>query len=48
MNTELNGGKTRTEHGGTAKKAPKIGLNLQNDKRDIFLTRVYQRNEGEP
>ena len=47
MNTEPNGGKTRTEPGGTAKKALKIGLSSQNDKRDIFLTRVNQRNEGE-
>ena len=48
MNMELNGGKTKTERGGTAKKAQKTGLNSQNEKRDIFLTRVDQRNEGGP
>jgi hypothetical protein len=47
-NTELSGGKTKTERGGTAKKALKTGQNSQNDKRDIFLTRVDQKNEGEP
>ena len=47
MNTEPNGGKMKTEHGGTEKKVLKTGPNSQNNKRDIFLTRVDQKNEGE-
>jgi hypothetical protein len=35
------------EHGGIEKKVLKTGPNSQNNKRDIFLTRVDQKNEGE-
>ena len=45
-NMEPNGTRTKLAHGGTEKKVQKTGPSTTNEQRDIFQTRVNQRDEA--
>ena len=45
-NMEPNGMRMKLAHGGTEKKVQKTGPSTTNEQRDIFQTRVNQRDEA--